>query len=37
MLARLEDSFKRLSQFSADLAHELRTPVANIMGEGQSP
>jgi two-component system heavy metal sensor histidine kinase CusS len=35
MLARLEDSFQRLSQFSADLAHELRTPVANIMGEGQ--
>ena len=35
MLARLEDSFNRLSQFSADLAHELRTPVANIMGEGQ--
>lgn len=35
MLARLEDSFTRLSQFSADLAHELRTPVANIMGEGQ--
>jgi len=35
MLARLEDSFKRLSQFSADLAHELRTPVANIMGEAQ--
>src|SRR5207244_4521127 len=35
MLARLEDSFKRLSQFSADLAHELRTPVTNIMGEAQ--
>jgi two-component system heavy metal sensor histidine kinase CusS len=35
MLARLEDSFTRLSQFSADLAHELRTPVANILGEGQ--
>jgi two-component system, OmpR family, heavy metal sensor histidine kinase CusS len=35
MLARLEDSFARLSQFSADLAHELRTPIANIMGEGQ--
>jgi two-component system heavy metal sensor histidine kinase CusS len=35
MLARLEDSFARLSQFSADLAHELRTPIANIMGEAQ--
>src|SRR6266516_22707 len=35
MLARLEDSFKRLSQFSADLAHELRTPITNILGEAQ--
>lgn len=35
MLARLEDSFTRLSQFSADLAHELRTPIANILGESQ--
>jgi len=35
MLARLEDSFTRLSQFSADLAHELRTPIANILGEIQ--
>ena len=35
MLARLEDSFVRLSQFSADLAHELRTPVGNILGEAQ--
>ena len=35
MLNRLEDSFTRLSQFSADLAHELRTPVANILGEAQ--
>jgi two-component system heavy metal sensor histidine kinase CusS len=35
MLKRLDDSFTRLSQFSADLAHELRTPIANIMGEGQ--
>ena len=35
MLARLENSFTRLSQFSADLAHELRTPVANILGEAQ--
>src|SRR4030095_9091347 len=35
MLARLEESFTRLSQFSADLAHELRTPIANILGEAQ--
>ena len=35
MLARLEVSFTRLSQFSADLAHELRTPIANILGEAQ--
>ncbi|PYL71982.1 MAG: two-component sensor histidine kinase [Verrucomicrobia bacterium] len=27
MLKRLDDSFTRLSQFSADLAHELRTPT----------
>jgi two-component system, OmpR family, heavy metal sensor histidine kinase CusS len=35
MLGRLEDSFARLSQFSANLAHELRTPVGNILGEAQ--
>lgn len=35
MLDRLEDSFTRLSQFSADLAHELRTPIANILGEAE--
>ena len=35
MLVRLEDSFTRLSQFSADLAHELRTPIANLLGEAQ--
>lgn len=33
MLERLEDSFNRLSQFSADLAHELRTPINNLIGE----
>lgn len=33
MLDRLEDSFTRLSQFSADLAHELRTPINNLIGE----
>jgi two-component system heavy metal sensor histidine kinase CusS len=35
MLHRLEDSFVRLSQFSADIAHELRTPIANIRGEAE--
>ena len=35
MLKRLDDSFTRLSQFSADLAHELRTPIANMLGETQ--
>src|SRR5207245_9739908 len=35
MLKRLYDSFTRLSQFTADLAHELRTPIANMMGESQ--
>lgn len=30
MLVRLEESFRRLSDFSADVAHELRTPIANL-------
>ncbi len=33
MLDRLEQSFTRLSRFSADIAHELRTPVNNLRGE----
>lgn len=35
MLDRLEASFRRLSNFSADIAHELRTPVSNLMTETQ--
>lgn len=35
MLARLEASFKRLSDFSSDLAHELRTPVSNLLTQTQ--
>jgi two-component system heavy metal sensor histidine kinase CusS len=35
MLSRLEDSFRRLSEFSSDLAHELRTPVTNLMTQAQ--
>ncbi|HEX8012121.1 MAG TPA: heavy metal sensor histidine kinase [Casimicrobiaceae bacterium] len=31
MLARLDDSFRRLSDFSSDLAHEMRTPISNLM------
>ncbi len=33
MLDRLEASFRQVSQFSADVAHELRTPVNNLRGE----
>ncbi|MEO7761211.1 MAG: heavy metal sensor histidine kinase [Casimicrobiaceae bacterium] len=33
MLARLQDSFRRLSEFSSDLAHELRTPLNNLLGQ----
>jgi two-component system heavy metal sensor histidine kinase CusS len=35
MLGRLEDSFTRLSEFSANLAHELRTPINNLRGEAE--
>ena len=35
MLARLDDSFRRLSNFSSDLAHELRTPVSNLLTQTQ--
>lgn len=35
MLDRLQDSFVRLSDFSADIAHELRTPVTNLMTQAQ--
>ena len=31
MLERIEEAFQRLSNFSADIAHELRTPITNIM------
>lgn len=35
MLARLETSFRRLSDFSSDIAHELRTPVSNLLTQTQ--
>jgi two-component system heavy metal sensor histidine kinase CusS len=35
MLQRLEDDFERLSAFSSDLAHELRTPISNMLVQAQ--
>jgi two-component system, OmpR family, heavy metal sensor histidine kinase CusS len=35
MLDRLEESFGRISRFSTDIAHDLRTPVNNIRGESE--
>lgn len=35
MLDRLQRSFQHLSQFSADLAHDLRTPINNLMVQTQ--
>ncbi len=35
MLGRMEEAFVRLSNFSADIAHELRTPVTNLMTQTQ--
>ena len=36
MLARLEVSFKRTTNFTADAAHELRTPISLIRTEAES-
>ncbi len=33
MLARLEQSFRRVKQFAGDASHELRTPLAILRGE----
>jgi len=33
MLGRLETGFAQLSQVSADMAHDLRTPVNNMLGQ----
>lgn len=35
MLDRLDHGVSQLSQFSDDLAHELRTPLSNLMGKAQ--
>ncbi len=35
MLVRLAESFHRLTRFSSDLSHELRTPINNLRGEAE--
>jgi len=35
MLDRLQDDFQRLTDFSSDLAHELRTPISNLLTQTQ--
>lgn len=35
MLGRIEDGFAKLANFSADIAHELRTPVTNLTTQTQ--
>ena len=35
LLQRMDEAFTRLSNFSADIAHELRTPVTNLMTQTQ--
>lgn len=35
MLERLQNDFRRLSEFASDLAHELRTPISNMLTQTQ--
>lgn len=35
MLDRIDEGYRRLQAFSGDLAHELRTPVATLLGRSQ--
>lgn len=35
MLERIDNSYRRLQEFSGDLAHEMRTPVATLLGRTQ--
>ncbi|MBL8348455.1 MAG: heavy metal sensor histidine kinase [Rubrivivax sp.] len=35
MLDRLQSDFRRLTDFSAELAHELRTPIGNVLTQAQ--
>ncbi len=35
MLARIDAGYRQLEEFAGDLAHEMRTPVANLLGRTQ--
>ncbi|MEO8653264.1 MAG: heavy metal sensor histidine kinase [Ramlibacter sp.] len=35
MLERIDEGYRRLEDFSGDLAHEMRTPVATLLGRTQ--
>ena len=35
MISRLEASFKRMAEFTADASHELRTPLCAMRGEAE--
>lgn len=35
MLRRVDEAFHRLANFNADIAHELRTPITNLMTQTQ--
>lgn len=35
MITRLEDSFKRMVEFTADASHELKTPICALKGEAE--
>ena len=35
MLDRLQEDFRRLTDFASDLAHELRTPISNLLTQTQ--
>lgn len=35
MIARLENSFKQIAEFTADASHELKTPICALRGEAE--